>query len=52
VRLNPYGEDPVKLAADLANRRPADVRELADRCLAAGVVLDGPVTPGDLVRTG
>ncbi|KQW14804.1 CGNR zinc finger domain-containing protein [Streptomyces sp. Root369] len=52
MHLNPYGEDPVKLAADLANRRPADVTDLADRCLAAGVVLDGPVTPEDLARTG
>ncbi|MGW0421287.1 CGNR zinc finger domain-containing protein [Streptomyces sp. NPDC003015] len=52
MHLNPYGEDPVKLAADLANRRPVDVTELADRCRAAGVALDGPVTARDLARTG
>ncbi len=42
----------MNLAADLANRRPADVTELADRCRAAGVAPDGPVTPRDLARTG
>lgn len=41
----------MKLAADLANRRPADAGELADRCRTAGVVLEGPVTPRDLERT-
>jgi predicted RNA-binding Zn ribbon-like protein len=50
MHLNPYGEDAVKLAADLANRRPADAEELADRCRAAGLVLERPVTPHDLAR--
>jgi hypothetical protein len=50
MHLNPYGEDAVNLAAELANRRPADAAELADRCRAAGLVLDGPVTPQDLAR--
>lgn len=50
MHLNPYGEDAVKLAADLANRRPADVGELADRCRAAGLVLEFPVTQRDLDR--
>ncbi|MFF1546712.1 CGNR zinc finger domain-containing protein [Streptomyces sp. NPDC058291] len=50
MHLNPYGEDAVNLAADLANRRPADAGELADRCRAAGLVLEHPVTPGDLDR--
>jgi hypothetical protein len=50
--LNPYGEDAVKLAADLANRRPATAEELAARCRTAGVVLEGPVMPSDLDRTG
>lgn len=50
MHLNPYGEDVVNLAADLANRRPADAEELADRCRAAGLVLELPVTPQDLVR--
>jgi predicted RNA-binding Zn ribbon-like protein len=51
MHLNPYGEDAVILAADLANRRPADAGELADRCRAAGLVLERPVTPQDLDRT-
>ncbi|NGO06726.1 CGNR zinc finger domain-containing protein [Streptomyces sp. HC44] len=51
MHLNPYGEDVVNLAADLANRRPADAGELADRCRAAGLVLELPVTPKDLDRT-
>ncbi len=50
MHLNPYGEDAVNLAADLANRRPA-VPELADRCRAAGLVLESPATPQDLART-
>jgi predicted RNA-binding Zn ribbon-like protein len=51
VHLNPYGADAVNLAADLANRRPATAEELADRCRAAGLVLECPVTPQDLDRT-
>ncbi|MEU6872055.1 CGNR zinc finger domain-containing protein [Streptomyces sp. NPDC086796] len=51
MHLNPYGEDVVNLAADLANRRPASAEELADRCRAAGLVVDRPVTPRDLDRT-
>ncbi|GAA1732229.1 CGNR zinc finger domain-containing protein [Nonomuraea bangladeshensis] len=50
MHLNPYGEDAVKLAADLANRRPATPAELAGRCREAGMVLERPVTPDDLVR--
>jgi predicted RNA-binding Zn ribbon-like protein len=51
VHLNPYGEDAVNLAADLVNRRPADATELAERCRAAGLVLETPVTRADLERT-
>ncbi|MEV0198765.1 CGNR zinc finger domain-containing protein [Nonomuraea sp. NPDC050691] len=51
MHLNPYGEDAVNLAADLANRRPSTAGELADRCRAAGLVLERPVTPDDLDRT-
>ncbi|MFD9505779.1 CGNR zinc finger domain-containing protein [Streptomyces mirabilis] len=50
MHLNPYGEDAVNLAADLANRRPADAEELADRCRAAGLVLENPAAPQDLDR--
>ncbi|MFG2792851.1 CGNR zinc finger domain-containing protein [Streptomyces sp. NPDC048419] len=51
MHLNPYGEDAVNLAADLANRRPADAEDLAERCRVAGLVLDHPVTPEDLADT-
>ncbi|WP_406016111.1 CGNR zinc finger domain-containing protein [Streptomyces sp. NBC_00984] len=51
MHLNPYGEDVVNLAADLANRRPATAEELADRCRAAGLVVDLPAMPQDLDRT-
>ncbi|MEU4835152.1 CGNR zinc finger domain-containing protein [Streptosporangium sp. NPDC023615] len=50
MHLNPYGEDAVNLAADLANRSPADAGELAERCRAAGLVLERPVTPEDVDR--
>lgn len=50
MHLNPYGEEIVNLAADLANRRPETAGELADRCRAAGLVLERPVTPEDLDR--
>ncbi|MEU8953115.1 CGNR zinc finger domain-containing protein [Streptomyces sp. NPDC048518] len=51
MHLNPYGEDAVNLAADLANRRPTDPEELADRCRAAGLALEQPVSDGDLAHT-
>ncbi|MEV0321177.1 CGNR zinc finger domain-containing protein [Streptomyces sp. NPDC050658] len=51
MHLNPYGEDAVNLAAELANRRPVDPEELADRCRAAGLTLEHPVTSRDLERT-
>jgi predicted RNA-binding Zn ribbon-like protein len=44
VRLNPYGQDAVELAVDLANRRPHTADELVDRCTAAGVAFE-PGTP-------
>ncbi|MFJ4880264.1 CGNR zinc finger domain-containing protein [Streptomyces sp. NPDC088745] len=52
MQLNPYGADAVNLAADLANRRPGSTEELADRCRAAGLVLERPVTADDLDRAG
>ncbi|MFC4053508.1 CGNR zinc finger domain-containing protein [Actinomadura syzygii] len=51
MHLNPYGADAVKLAADLANRRPATAAELAHRCHAAGLVVERPVTSPDLDQT-
>ncbi|WP_069885996.1 CGNR zinc finger domain-containing protein [Streptomyces luteocolor] len=51
MHLNPYGGDAVNLAADLANRRPAGPEELAERCRAAGLTLERPVTAQDVERT-
>jgi hypothetical protein len=51
MHLNPYGEDALKLAADLANRRPASADDLAGRCAASGLRIDGPVHAADLPRT-
>ncbi|WP_225824468.1 CGNR zinc finger domain-containing protein [Streptomyces naphthomycinicus] len=51
MHLNPYGEDAVVLAAELANRRPVSAEELLDRCRAAGLRVDGPAGPADLART-
>ncbi|MFJ8580068.1 CGNR zinc finger domain-containing protein [Micromonospora sp. NPDC093277] len=48
MHLNPYGAEPVRLAADLANDPPRSVAELARRCRAAGVVMDMPVRDDDL----
>ncbi|WP_328476187.1 CGNR zinc finger domain-containing protein [Actinoplanes sp. NBC_00393] len=48
MHLNPYGADAVNLAADLANHRPAVPAELADRCRAAGLVLESAATADDL----
>ncbi|MFD7812248.1 CGNR zinc finger domain-containing protein [Streptomyces sp. NPDC059785] len=50
MHLNPYGEAAVKLAADLANDRPATAAGLADRCRAAGLALEGQATRADLDR--
>jgi predicted RNA-binding Zn ribbon-like protein len=43
VHLNPYGEDPVRLAVDLVLRPPRSPAELGRRCEHAGVVV--PVRP-------
>ncbi|MFD0686080.1 CGNR zinc finger domain-containing protein [Actinomadura fibrosa] len=50
MHLNPYGADAVNLAADLANRPPRSAEELADRCRAAGLLVEEPVTADDLDR--
>lgn len=48
VHLNPYGQDAVRLIADLANDRPRSLPELVRRCAAAGLVIDMPVGDRDL----
>ncbi|YAL82255.1 CGNR zinc finger domain-containing protein [Dermacoccaceae bacterium W4C1] len=49
--INPYGADPVVLAADLANDPPSDLAELCERCADAGLTMDMPVVPTDLATT-
>ncbi|EYT64479.1 hypothetical protein H483_0104670 [Dietzia sp. UCD-THP] len=49
--INPYGADPVTLAADLANRRPRTTRELVDRCRESGVTIDRGTSDADLAET-
>jgi predicted RNA-binding Zn ribbon-like protein len=48
VHLNPYGEDPVRLATELAGEPPRTVAELVERCAAAGVVVEQPAGQADL----
>jgi predicted RNA-binding Zn ribbon-like protein len=48
VHLNPYGEDPVRLAAGLAAAPPGTAEELTRRCVEAGLVLDRPARAEDL----
>ncbi|MEU7179358.1 MULTISPECIES: CGNR zinc finger domain-containing protein [Streptomyces] len=50
MQLNPYGEDPVRFVVELTNTPPADAAELAERCVAAGLVLDRPVRDADLTE--
>ena len=51
MQLNPYGQDAVLLAVDLAVDPPATPEMLAERCAAAGVVIELPVTADDLALT-
>lgn len=46
--MNPYGEDPVRLAVDLVNYPPRTPADLARRCVVAGLVVDTPPTASDL----
>lgn len=39
MRVNPYGEDPLRLAVTLVNEPAASWQELAGRCAAAGIVV-------------
>jgi predicted RNA-binding Zn ribbon-like protein len=48
MRVNPYGEDPVRLAVALVNEPPASWQELADRCTAAGIVVPESLDESDL----
>lgn len=48
MQLNPYGEDPVRLAVGLVTEPPRDAEELARRCVDADLVVERPVTAADL----
>ncbi|AJT68954.1 hypothetical protein T261_7356 [Streptomyces lydicus] len=48
MQLNPYGEARVRFVTDLTNTPPTSADELAQRCTAAGIPLDHPVTERDL----
>ncbi len=48
MQLNPYGQDAVLLAVDLANHAPSSPGELETRCVAAGLVVERPAVPRDL----
>lgn len=51
MHINPYGEEPVQLGADLANDPPSSLAELRERCADAGVVMDMRVCRIDLPDT-
>lgn len=51
MRVNPYGEDPVRLAIRLANDPPDDPAELARICNEAGMVVDWQVSAAELADT-
>ena len=50
MRLNPYGEDPVRFGLDLLERPPSTAVELKGRCLEFGVAVAGTrrVTSADV----
>ena len=48
MHINPYGRDPVVLAADLVNTPPGSLGELVERCVAAGVAREWEPVPADL----
>ena len=52
MHLNPYGQDAVLLAVDLANPRPGSPAELTTRCRDAGLVVEHAATAADLVAVG
>lgn len=51
MQINPYGEDTVRLAIDLASNPPGTAVELQTRCHAAGLVIDAPLRDVDLAET-
>jgi predicted RNA-binding Zn ribbon-like protein len=50
MHLNPYGEDPVRLATELTTDPPRTADELTGRCVDAGLSVDHPATAADLAE--
>jgi hypothetical protein len=50
MHLNPYGEDPVRLATELTSEPPETADELTRRCVEAGVAVDRPARDSDLAE--
>lgn len=50
MHLNPYGEDPVRLATELTSEPPRTADELTRRCLEAGVAVERPARDSDLAE--
>ena len=48
MRINPYGRDPLLLAADLVNAPPSSLGDLVERCLAAGMAREWEPVEADL----
>ncbi|MGD7789058.1 CGNR zinc finger domain-containing protein [Propionibacteriaceae bacterium Y1700] len=48
MHLNPYGEEPVLLAADLSNDPPTTAADLTERCQEAGLHIELPATRADV----
>jgi predicted RNA-binding Zn ribbon-like protein len=50
MHLNPYGEDPVRLATELTTDPPRTPGELTRRCVDAGLSVEHPGTAADLAE--
>lgn len=51
MHVNAYGEEPIRLAVSLANRRPTTASELRQRCVEAGISIEQRVFSADLAYT-
>lgn len=51
MRVNPYGEDPLRLAVRLVNAPISDPVELEAVCRSAGVAIERAVTDADVFGT-
>lgn len=51
MHINPYGEEPVRLACELANDPPNSLAQLRSRCAEADLVVEGRPSRADLETT-